>query len=55
MIEDKNSNCYNTLKKKWTELIGNLLENNYITSLTFEGINRMTEIWQQANDIRERR
>ena len=44
---------YNTLKK-WTEWMGNLLENNYITCLTFEGINTVTEIWQQKNYIRER-
>ena len=30
------------------------LENNHITGLTFEGVNPVTEIWQQANDIRER-
>ena len=54
MIEDKNSNCYNRYKKKRTEWINNLLENNHITGLTFEGVNPVTEIWQRANDIRER-
>ena len=34
--------------------IDNLLENNHITGLTFEGVNPVTEIWQRANDIRER-
>ena len=34
--------------------MGNLLENNFITCLTFESIYTVTEIWQKANDIRER-
>ena len=53
LIEDKNSNCYNKLKQKRMDWIDNL-ENNHITGLTFEGVNPVTEIWQQANDIRER-
>ena len=30
--------------------IDNLLENNHITGLTFEGVNPVTEIWQQVNE-----
>ena len=33
-----------------TEWIGNLLEHNHITGLTFKGFNAMTEIWQQVNE-----
>ena len=54
LIEDKYSNCYNRLKQKRMDWIDNLLENNHITGLTFEGVNPVTEIWQRANDIRER-
>ena len=32
-----------------------MLEHNHITGLTFEDVNPVTEIWQQANDIRDRR
>ena len=35
------------------EQIGNFLENNHITGFTFEGVNPVTEIWQQINDNRE--
>ena len=41
------------MKKK--KRIGNLLENNHIIGLTFEGVNPVTEIWQQADDIKKRR
>ena len=37
-------------KRKRTEWIGNLLEHNHITGLTFEGVDPMTEIWQQVNE-----
>ena len=55
MIEDKNSNCYTECIQQPSECIENLLENNYVTCLTFEGINTVTELWQQAKDIREGR
>ena len=37
-------------ERKRTEWIANLLENNHITGLIFEGVNPMTEIWQQVNE-----